>query len=75
MMDKIVLHKDSVNGFYVYQLEYNKWQVRSTDGRIVGNAASLEQVEGTMQRKMHGYPFLLYLHTAHLFNVPKRVSH
>jgi hypothetical protein len=63
MKDKVVLSKDVPTGFFVYQLEHNKWQVRTRNGSIVGNAASLEQVDGTMKRKMAGYPYILYLHT------------
>lgn len=79
MQDKIILSMDDKkpNQFYVYELEYNKFQVRTSDGRVVGNAASLEQVEGTMKCKFQKYPYILYLHTVDTFDArkPRRTAH
>lgn len=76
MTDKLVLSTDTdnPNQFYVYQLEYNKFQVRTRDGRVVGNAASLDQVEGTMKCKFQKYPYILYLHSVDVLK-PKRITH
>lgn len=76
MTDKLVLSTNDKepNQFYVYQLEYNKYQVRTRDGRLVGNAASLDQVEGTMKCKFHKYPYILYLHTVDVIGVRRQAA-
>lgn len=76
MTDKLVLSTDdeNPNQFYVYQLEYNKYQVRTRDGRVVGNASSLDQVTGTMKCKFQKYPYILYLHTVDTINVRRQAA-
>jgi hypothetical protein len=76
MIDKLVLStdKNNPNVFFVYQEGYNKWQVNTVDGRSIGTAASLDQVEGVMKNKMYNkktktvYPSILCLHCVDALN-------
>ena len=66
MVDRLIL-SDTMNGFFIRVLGPTRIEARTEDGTLFAEAASFEQMEATIRRKLTRkdhtvWPYILYLH-------------